>query len=121
MDGSLGKRHTQRHMQYFPNAAHAKTMTTEELRSTFLLSGLFTSGQLNLRVTDLDRAVIGGAVPLGKPLTLDTHEALKAEYFTERREVGILTIGGDGSVSAGGNRYDLKARDVLYVGRGTRD
>lgn len=108
-------------MQYFPNSAHAKTMTTEELRSSFLLSGLFTPGQLNLRVTDLDRAVIGGAVPLGKPLTLDAPDALKAEYFTERREVGILNIGGDGSVSAAGSSHDLKARDVLYVGRGTRD
>src|SRR6478672_10489804 len=121
VDGSLDKRLTHRDMQYFPNAAHAKTMTTEELRSSFLLSGLFTPGQINLRITDLDRAVIGGAVPLGNPITLDTHEALKAEYFTERREVGILNIGGDGSVSAGGNNYDLKARDVLYAGRGTRD
>lgn len=96
-------------------------MTTDELRSTFLLSGLFTPGELSLRITDLDRAVIGGCVPLGKPLVLDAPEALRAEHFAERRELGILNIGGDGFVSADGTRHDLRARDVLYLGRGTRD
>ena len=96
-------------------------MTTEELRSSFLLSGLFTPGQLSLRITDLDRAVIGGVVPLDTPLTLEAPDALRAEFFTERREVGILNIGGDGTVAADGKRFDMRARDVLYVGRGTRD
>ena len=108
-------------MQYFPNAAHARTLTTEELRESFLLTGLFTPNKVNIRITDLDRAVIGGAVPVDGPLTLESHEHLKAEYFTERRELGILNIGGEGSVTAGGKRYDMKARDVLYVGKGTRD
>src|SRR4051812_22611517 len=108
-------------MQYFPNAAHARTMTTEELRSSFLLTGLFTPGQISLRVTDLDRAVVGGAVPLDTPLKLDTPDALRAEYFTGRGEAGLLNIGGDGSIPADGKKYDLKSRDVLYVGKGVRD
>ncbi|MGH9420438.1 MAG: 5-dehydro-4-deoxy-D-glucuronate isomerase, partial [Thermoanaerobaculia bacterium] len=65
-------------MQYFPNAAHARTMNTDELRSTFLLTDLFRPGEIDLRITDLDRAVVGGAVPLAQPLTLEAHPDLKA-------------------------------------------
>jgi 4-deoxy-L-threo-5-hexosulose-uronate ketol-isomerase len=96
-------------------------MTTDELRETFLLTDLFVPGQVNLRITDLDRAVVGGAVPLGEPLTLEPPDELRANYFTERRELGVLNIGGDGAVTADGGRHELHARDVLYVGTGTTE
>jgi 4-deoxy-L-threo-5-hexosulose-uronate ketol-isomerase len=107
-------------MQYFPNAAHARTMNTDELRSTFLLTDLFRPGEISLRVTDLDRAVVGGAVPTTKPLTLEAPPDFKADYFTERRELGVLNIGGDGTVTADDGVHALGARDVVYVGRGTK-
>ena len=70
------------------------SMTTTQLRETFLLSDLFKPGELKLTYVDLDRTVIGSAVPASAPIALPTYNELKAEYFTERRELGVLNIGG---------------------------
>lgn len=93
-------------------------MTTEELRAAFLVDNLFQAGELMLNYVDLDRTVIGSAVPLGTPLALCTDPDLRAEYFTERRELGVLNIGGPGAVEVGGTRYELGNLDALYIGRG---
>jgi 4-deoxy-L-threo-5-hexosulose-uronate ketol-isomerase len=119
MDGTLNL--NQSHMQYFPSPMHARTMSTDELRGTFLLSDLFIPGKIELRVTDLDRAIIGGVVPTDDPIMLPNHDALRADFFTQRREIGILNIGGDGVVTVDGKGHDLSTRDALYVGRGSRD
>jgi 4-deoxy-L-threo-5-hexosulose-uronate ketol-isomerase len=95
-----------------------RSMTTEELRETFLLDELFHPGVLDLTYVDLDRTVIGSAVPLHEKLVLPTDDALKANYFTERRELGIFNIGGAGTVMVNGERFDLVNLDALYVGRG---
>jgi 4-deoxy-L-threo-5-hexosulose-uronate ketol-isomerase len=95
-------------------------MTTEELRSTFLVGDLFQPGEINLVYVDLDRTILGSAVPVDAPLDLPCDEALKAAYFTERRELGILNIGGAGSVTADGETFDLDNLDALYIGRGTQ-
>lgn len=95
-----------------------RTMTTEELRETFLLSDLFQPGQVCLTYVDLDRTVIGSAVPVGKPLPLPAPDELRAAYFTERRELGILNIGFAGTVTVNGTAYELQKLDALYVGRG---
>lgn len=95
-----------------------KRMTTEELRETFLIDDLFTPGKLEIVYTDLDRAVIGSAVPQATPLTLGTEPELRATYFTERRELGVLNVGGKGSVEVEGKTYELDRLDCLYVGRG---
>jgi 4-deoxy-L-threo-5-hexosulose-uronate ketol-isomerase len=96
-------------------------MSTDELRQSFLLSDLFVPGEINLRITDLDRAVVGGAVPTDGPIALPNPDALRADFFAERREIGILNIGGDGTVTVDEQNFDLASRDVLYVGRGSRD
>jgi 4-deoxy-L-threo-5-hexosulose-uronate ketol-isomerase len=96
-------------------------MTTDELRASFLVSGLFTPGKVTLRHIDLDRVVLGGAVPTTSPLVLDAPSSLAAQYFTERRELGVLNIGGPGRVRAGGSAHAMANRDVLYVARGTRE
>ena len=93
-------------------------MTTEELRKTFLLEDLFVPGQISLVYVDLDRTVIGSAVPLEAPLTLPAPDQLRASYFNERRELGILNVGGPGSVVVGQNTFSLGKLDCLYVGRG---
>lgn len=100
------------------DAVRYRTMTTEELRSTFLLEELFQKGRLDLVYVDLDRAVIGSAVPLSEPLMLPTDDSLKAVYFTERRELGVLNIGAAGVVSVNGAQHDLGPLDALYIGRG---
>ena len=108
-------------MQYFPNPTHARTLGTEQLREHFLLTDLFRQGEIVLRPIDLDRAVLGGAVPTKTPLRLDAPASLRAEYFTERRELGVLNIGGRGRVVVDGASHALCAKDVLYVGRGSRE
>ncbi len=95
-----------------------RTMTTSELRETFLLSEVFKPGEINLTYVDLDRAVVGSAVPVDKQLVLGTDDLLKASYFLERRELGILNVGYQGAVTVNGDRFDLDNLDALYVGRG---
>lgn len=96
-------------------------LSTQQLRDAFLVQDLFQPGQLQLIHTDLDRAIVGSAVPLSAALRLLADEALRAAYFTERRELGILNIGGAGTVSVDGTSYPLGPLDALYVGSGNRD
>ncbi len=96
-------------------------MTTEELRATFLLDGLYEPGKLHLNYVDLDRTVAGFAAPVGAPIALPTYPELRASFFTERRELGALNIGGSGSISVDGRSYDVQNLDCLYIGRGSRD
>lgn len=95
-------------------------MNTEELRETFLLEGMFEPGEIEFAYVDLDRTVIGSAVPVGELLTLETEPELRSEYFLERRELGVLNVGGAGSVIADGKSFEMKKLDCLYVGRGTK-
>src|ERR1700739_2566745 len=96
-------------------------MTTRELRASFLFEDLCQAGTIRLAYVDLDRTVVGMAVPLETALALPTSPELRAAYFTERRELGVLNIGGTGAVSADGTTYELNNLDVLYIGRGNPD
>src|SRR5271170_8288320 len=96
-------------------------MNTEELRETFLLEGMFNPGEIEFAYVDLDRTVIGSAVPESGELELETEPELRAEYFLERRELGAFNVGGPGSVVVDGKSFDLDKLDCLYVGRGSRD
>ena len=97
------------------------SMTNEELREAFLTEPLFVPGQLSLTYTDVDRAVIGGAMPTGSPIELPTHKELAADYFCERRELGIINIGGNGAVKVDGTNYTMAQKDSLYVSRGSQE
>src|SRR5580698_11594037 len=92
-------------------------MTSAELRETFLLEGMFTPGKIEFAYVDLDRTVIGSAVPTTGVLTLETQPELRAEFFLERRELGVLNAGGAGSVVVDGVTFELDKLDCLYVGR----
>jgi 4-deoxy-L-threo-5-hexosulose-uronate ketol-isomerase len=96
-------------------------MTTTELRETFLLDWLCEPGALHLAYIDLDRTIAGIASPLGGSLALPTDPDLRAEYFTERRELGALNIGGSGSIQVNGETYSLENLDCLYIGRGNAE
>ncbi len=102
------------------DAIRYPTMTTAQLRETFLLEGLFRKGEVETRYVDLDRAVIGGAVPTTSTLKLETQPELRAEYFLERRELGVLNVGGSGVVSVDGDSFTMGKLDCLYIGRGKR-
>jgi 4-deoxy-L-threo-5-hexosulose-uronate ketol-isomerase len=96
-------------------------MTTEEVRGAFLLGNLFTPGAVNLIYCDVDRAIAGSAVPGKSPLALAAAEELRADYFAERREIGVLNVGNAGSVTVDGKAFLLGHKDGLYIGRGSRE
>jgi 4-deoxy-L-threo-5-hexosulose-uronate ketol-isomerase len=108
-------------MHFLPDATRTKTLTTDELRASFLVQGLFEPGAVNLRHIDLDRVVLGGAVPTSSPLKLEAPAELLAEFFCQRRELGVLNIGASGRVTVDGTVYALNNRDLVYVGRGSRE
>ncbi len=96
-------------------------MTTEELRETFLLSEMFRPGAITLAYVDLDRTVVGGAAPTSGALKLESSPELRAQFFLERRELGVLNVGGAGTVTVDGKEFKLGKLDCLYVGRGSKD
>jgi 4-deoxy-L-threo-5-hexosulose-uronate ketol-isomerase len=96
-------------------------MTSQELRDTFLIDCLFERGKIHMAYLDLDRTVVGMAVPTETPIALPTSPELRADYFTERRELGVLNVGGICIVHIGGSSYQLDNLDVIYIGRGNAD
>jgi 4-deoxy-L-threo-5-hexosulose-uronate ketol-isomerase len=98
-----------------------RRMTTEELRSRFLVCNLFQPGRVELIYTDVDRAVLGGLVPTTEALTLNGGREMACAYFCERREAGVINLGAAGTVTVDGRTYHLASRDCLYIGRGSRE
>jgi 4-deoxy-L-threo-5-hexosulose-uronate ketol-isomerase len=103
-----------------PSAQQVGRMSTDELRATFLVDDLFDSGMVTLHAIDLDRVIVGSAVPDRDELVLGAPDAIAAEYFAERRELGILNIGGSGRIHVDGESFEVETRAALYVGRGSR-
>ena len=95
-------------------------MNTQELRQKFLVERLMVDGQIKLVYSHYDRGIVGGAKPLGSALTLETHPELRAEYFLERRELGVINVGGEGSVEIDGEAFTLNKLDCVYAGKGVR-
>jgi 4-deoxy-L-threo-5-hexosulose-uronate ketol-isomerase len=103
------------------DAVRFPRMTTQELRETFLIDGLLQADAIKLTYVDLDRAVVGMAAPVSTSLALPTSPELRASYFTERREIGALNIGGSGIVHVGSSSYEVDNLDLIYIGRGNAD
>ena len=95
-------------------------MNTDELRDNFLIENLMVQDEVKLVYSHYDRVIIGGAMPVENELTLDAHYELRADYFLERRELGIINIGGGGTVAADGDVFSLSRLDCLYIGKGTK-
>ncbi len=108
--------------RYLPGPNEYKRMTSEELRSAFLVDKLFSDGELYTLYCDADRAIVGSAVPTEKPLELKGSKSdMATEVFNERRETGIINIGEAGIVTVDGKNYELGFKDALYIGRGTKE
>jgi len=100
---------------------HAQHFTTEQLREHFLVQELFRPNAVKLVYTYYDRLIVGGICPTGS-LSLDVDEkVIGSSYLLERREIGIINIGGKGAVSVDGKLYDLEPRESLYIGMGSKD
>lgn len=98
-----------------------KTYDTARLREEFLIQDLFWPDEVKMVYSHIDRIITGAAMPVNKALTLAAGEELRAEYFLQRREMGIINIGGEGKVTVDGTVYTLRHRDGIYVGRGCKD
>ncbi len=107
-------------MYIMPDPHRTMGLSTRELRELFLMEDLFTPGQITLAYCDVDRTIVGSAVPGDGTLTLATAAELRADYFLQRRELGILNIGGKGTVTADGQTFEMDNLDCLYVGRGMK-
>lgn len=98
-----------------------KRMTTEELRDTFLINNLFKAGEVVLNYCEIERSVVGSAVPTSSTLKLEAGKQFAADYFCQRREAGVLNIGNTGTVTVDGTDYTLENQDCLYIGRGSKE
>ncbi|MFV9423288.1 5-dehydro-4-deoxy-D-glucuronate isomerase [Microbacterium sp. S1037] len=96
-------------------------MDTADLRARFLIDDVFVAGEVRLTYTHHDRIVLGGAVPAGRDLPLTGYPEIRSEYFLEHREVGIVNVGGPGTVTADGEVFELVTGACLYLGRGIRE
>lgn len=102
------------------NPIDVKTFTTKRLREEFLIQGLFKPGKVKMVYSHDDRIIAGGICPIDD-IALEVGKELKAEYFLERREMGVINIGPKGIVMVDGSKYDLDTKDALYIGMGSRD
>jgi 4-deoxy-L-threo-5-hexosulose-uronate ketol-isomerase len=109
----------EQHASVFPEIA--SEMSPEELRREYLVQGLFKPGEANLSYWDIDRTVLGGICPEAQPVALPNPPELKSTHFLQRREAGIINIGGPGTVKAGGSEYRMANLDALYLGRDCSD
>ena len=107
-------------VRYTPDPVRFDRMSSEEIRESFLVDTLFPADRVSMLYSSADRAIVGSAVPATRTLALESAPELRAESFCERRELGILNIGGPGTVTVDGVEYPLARRDGLYVGRGTK-
>ncbi len=108
-------------LRYASHPADAKSYDTTRLREEYLFPDILTSGEINLVYSAYDRMIVGGAVPVAQALTLDAIAPLRAEFFLERRELGIINVGGPGVVRAGDQTFTLNFKEALYLGRSPRN
>lgn len=108
-------------IRYANHPQDSKNYTTEDLRKNYLVEEIFTDDEVNLTYTHVDRVIFGGIKPVKKTLALSGGKELGVQYFLERRELGVINLGGKGTITLDGKKYNLDARDGLYVGMGIKD
>jgi 4-deoxy-L-threo-5-hexosulose-uronate ketol-isomerase len=107
--------------RYASNPEDVNTYDTAKLREQFLIENLFLPNEIRLTYSMYDRYIVGGIMPVGQSLKLETIPYLKSENFLDRRELGIINVGGKGTVSVDGEVFTLNKKEALYVGRGVKD
>ena len=103
------------------NPVDVKTYDTDRLRHDFLIQDLFVADQIKTVYSQIDRIIVGAATPAKNTLTLEAGAELRAKYFLERREMGIINIGGSGTVTVDGKDYKFKYKDGMYIGMGAKE
>ena len=110
-----------KYQERFPSHPNdVRNYGTAQLRDEFLIESIFVKEKIQLTYTGFDRFITGGAMPINEELSLDAIDPLKAEHFCDRREVGIINIGNEGTVIVDGESYNLDHKDAIYIGKGVR-
>ena len=107
--------------RYAQSPKEVKQMDTAALRENFLIENVFEPNQVNLTLSHFDRYIVGGAMPVSKKFDLPNPDDLKANYFLERRELGIINVGGKAIITADGEKFELEYKEALYIGKGTKE
>lgn len=108
-------------LRYASHPADAKHYDTKRLRQEFLIEQVFSPDDTNMVYTLYDRLIVGGVMPVTKVLPLENPNDLKADFFLQRRELGILNIGGPACIVADDETFELGYKEMLYIGRGKRN
>ncbi len=108
-------------VRYAASPNDVKSYDTQKLRDEFLIDSLMKPDAIHFVYTHYDRYMAGSAVPTASPLKLETVDALKSEFFLERRELGIINVGERGRVTVDGTDYELDHKEALYVGQGNKE
>ena len=108
-------------VRYASHPEDAKAYDTTRLRKEFLISDLMVADEINMVYTMYDRLIVGGAVPVNEKLELSAIDPLRAPFFLWRRELGIINVGGAGTVEVDGKTFELDYKEALYLGKGDRN
>jgi len=108
-------------LRYASHPNDVKNYDTDKLRKEFLIENVFVPDEISLVYSMYDRYIVGGAMPVKKQLKLEPLDELKSEHFLDRREMGIINIGGDAVISTGSTAYKIGFKEALYLGKGTHD
>ncbi|MCX8020348.1 MAG: 5-dehydro-4-deoxy-D-glucuronate isomerase [Chitinophagaceae bacterium] len=108
-------------IRFQQNPESAVALNTEQLRRHFLVQELFRPDAVHCVYTHYDRVIIGGVMPVTASVPLPNPDELKADYFLQRREMGIFNVGGEGRIKADGQQFSLQKGDCLYLGKETRE
>jgi 4-deoxy-L-threo-5-hexosulose-uronate ketol-isomerase len=108
-------------LRYAAHPADFKNYDTSRIRKEFLVEDIFITDEVSIVYSLYDRFIVGGAMPVNRTLKLDSPEDLKAGFFLERREMGIINVGGQAEITAGGAVFKLNYKEALYLGKETRD
>ena len=103
------------------NPNDVKNYDTDRLRHDFLIQDVFVPGEIKTIYSQIDRIIVGSATPADKALKLTAGDELRAAYFLERREMGVINIGGKGTMTLDGVKYDFDYKDGIYIGLGTKE
>lgn len=98
-----------------------KHYDTQRLREEYVVEKVFGVDDIHLTYSYIDRIIFGGVIPVEKEVVLASADELRAEHFLDRREMGVINIGGDGYISVDGNKYEVKHWEALYIGRGVKE
>jgi 4-deoxy-L-threo-5-hexosulose-uronate ketol-isomerase len=108
-------------IRYAAHPDDVKGYDTATLRKHFLIDSLFVADEVKLTYSHVDRIMVGGIMPVASALTLEAGKEMGVDYFFERREAGIINVGGKGSITLDGERFELDKRDGLYIGMGVKE